>query len=240
MAPRGWEPRRFAQPESLAQLPPPARARVTPGASLRPTARVVPGAAKRRVVPGSSLGRAPPAPPAKKAKLRQNGRALYASRADPNGPTRVEEDPDVRAGQARARRERGALDRALATSNASEAVAADRVAAADRAVDAAFGARAHAAGSCRLAATTIAAIATAVDALAEAEEAEARPRKKPRARKAAATQGRGRGRGRGRRRRPRVRAAPRAPPRKRDPLECRGGVFARAFKLPYRHQGAAP
>ena len=31
MAPRGWEPRRFAQPESLAQLPPPARARVTPG-----------------------------------------------------------------------------------------------------------------------------------------------------------------------------------------------------------------
>ena len=113
MAPRGWEPRRFAQPESLAQLPPPARARVTPGASLRPTARVVPGAAKRRVVPGSSLGRAPPPPPAKKA-MRQNGRALYASRADPNGPTRVEEDPDVRAGQARARRERGAMDRALA------------------------------------------------------------------------------------------------------------------------------
>ena len=113
MAPRGWEPRRFAPPESLAQLPPPARARVTPGASLRPTARVVPGAAKRRVVPGSSLGRAAPPPPAKKA-MRQNGRALYASRADPNGPTRVEEDPDVRAGQARARRERGAMDRALA------------------------------------------------------------------------------------------------------------------------------
>ena len=84
--------------------------------------------------------------------MRQNGRALYASRADPNGPTRVEEDPDVRAGQARARRERGAMDRALAaaraaahacteavdaaegsaveaTSNASEAVAADREAA---------------------------------------------------------------------------------------------------------------
>ena len=78
MAPRGWEQRRFAQPESLAQLPPPARA---------------------RVVPGSSLGRAAPPPPAKKA-MRQNGRALYASRADPNGPTRVEEDPDVRAGQA--------------------------------------------------------------------------------------------------------------------------------------------
>ena len=46
----------------------------------------------------------------------------------------------------------------------------DREAACDRAVTAAFGARSHAAGSCRKAATTIAAIATAVDALDTVED----------------------------------------------------------------------
>ena len=50
-----------------------------------------------------------------------------------------------------------------ATSNASEAVAADREDAGDRAVAAAAGARAHAAGSCRTA------TATAVDALDKAD-----------------------------------------------------------------------
>ena len=53
------------------------------------------------------------------------------------------------------------------------ATLSDREAACDRAVTAAFGASAHAAGSCRVAATTITAIATAVDALdaVEADDA---------------------------------------------------------------------
>ena len=84
------------------------------------------------------------------------------------------EDRDVKAGKERSRREQSAMDRALdtgcgaaraaagavdaaessaveATSNASEAVAVDREIAGDRAVAAAAGARAHAAGSCRTA-----------------------------------------------------------------------------------------
>ena len=93
---------------------------------------------------------------------------------------------DVKAGKERSRREQSEMDRALeagrgaaraaagavdaaegsaveATSNASEAVAADREEAGDRAVAAAAGARAHAAGSCRTA------TATAVDALDKAD-----------------------------------------------------------------------
>ncbi len=99
------------------------------------------------------------------------------------------EDPDVKAGKERSRREQSEMDRALeagrcataaaaaavdaaessaveATSNASEAVAADREAAGDRAVAAAAGARSHAAGSWRTA------TATAVDALDKAGQTE--------------------------------------------------------------------
>ena len=110
MAPRGWEPRRFAQPESLAQLPPPNPARASRparGGPRRKSCRARPSAAS---CPEQHAARRHPpqvTPPAKKA-MRQNGRALYASRTDPNGPTRVEEDPDE--GGARRARARAGRD----------------------------------------------------------------------------------------------------------------------------------